>query len=134
MATRAQAMTVDFSAWDTSANGFKTGDAANITMRWTKDGVVNALSNPTVTEIDSTNAPGQYKVTLTGTETDCLFGQLSGKSSTANIIIAPVPMTFDQLPVTAPNAVGGLLTRGTGTGQINVDGQGNVYIVSSVHI
>lgn len=132
MATRAQSMTVAFYAYDTSANTFKTGDSANITMRWTKDGTIAALSATTVTEVDSTNSPGQYKVTLSGTETDCLIGSLSGKSTTANIIVVGPTITFEQTPSAAVNAVGGLITRGTGTGQLNVDGSGNAYIVSNV--
>jgi hypothetical protein len=104
-------MVVEFVAWDTSANTGKTGDAANITMRWVKDGTSSALTTTTVTEIDSVNAPGLYKVSLSATETDCLFGTLAGKSATANVSIMPVRVAFDYLPAVAVGATGGFATQ-----------------------
>ena len=76
MATRGVAQTVEFIAWNTSGNAGKTGDGANFTMRWVKDGTSSALTTTTVTEIDSTNCPGLYKVSISSTEADCNIGYL----------------------------------------------------------
>jgi len=76
-------------AWD-SANGVpKTGDAANITGRVSKDSIDSAATNdPTPTEI--ANAAGQYAFLMTQAETNCdLFG-LTATSSTADVDLQPV--------------------------------------------
>ena len=111
MATRGVALTVSFQAWDTAANAPKTGDAANITMRWCKDNAASAaLTTTTVTENDATNAPGIYTIGLSSTETDCKIGTVCGKSATASIVVSPVQITFVRLPDVAPAANGGLPT------------------------
>lgn len=107
MASRGQSITVTYTAWDTSANTGKTGDAANHTLRWVKDGTSAAPTNA-ASEVDATNAPGVYKITLTGTECTCDVGVLSGKSSTGNVVVIPTTITFEQLPTAAPDAAGGL--------------------------
>lgn len=112
MATRAVATVVTYRAWDTSANAPKTGDVANHTLRWIKDGTSSATTN-TPTEVDATNAPGIYKVTLTSTETDCLFGVLAGKSSTANVALFGVQIGFEQIPNAVPGAAGGVFIAGS---------------------
>lgn len=109
MATRGIAHDVKFIAWDTTNNVGKTGDAANITMRWIKSTTSAALTTTTVTEVDSTNCPGVYRVALSATETDTDIGTLAGKSSTANISIIPVTIQFERLPDAAPTAAGGVL-------------------------
>lgn len=121
MATRAISMTLQFVAWDTSANAGKTGDSANFTMRWVKDGTSAAPTN-SPTQVDATNAPGVYSLTITATEADCNIGTLCGKSATANISIIPITIQFERLPDAAPAASGGLLTFGSSTGQLNVSG------------
>jgi len=107
MASRAQTITIEYYAWDTSANGYKTGDVANHTLRWTKDGTSSAPTNSPA-EVDATNKPGAYKLVITGTEATCNVGILGGKSSTANIVIVPTHISFEQLPTAAPDAAGGL--------------------------
>lgn len=107
MATRGIAMTIAYVAWDTNANAGKTGDEANHTLRWIKDGTSAAPTNAP-TEVDATNAPGLYKIALTATETDCDIGVLCGKSSTSNVSIIPVTIQFERLPNAAPGASGGL--------------------------
>lgn len=107
MATRGVAMTIAYVAWDTNANAGKTGDAANHTLRWIKDGAAAAPTNAP-TEVDATNTPGLYKIALTATETDCDIGVLCGKSSTSNVSIIPVTIQFERLPNAAPGATGGL--------------------------
>lgn len=123
MAERNVAMTVEFLVWDTNANTPKTGDSANITLRWVKDGTSAALTSGTVTEIDATNCPGLYKCDLSSSETNCKVGMLHGKSSTANTYIMPVefgfvytpsssftvPTNFSSLAITG----GGAVTAGT---------------------
>lgn len=96
MPSYGQALTIQFVAWDTSANAGKTGDGANFTMRWVKDGTSSALTTTTVTEIDSTNAPGVYKCSISATEAQCYLGTLCGKSSTANVSIIPASVTFER--------------------------------------
>lgn len=109
MASRAQSITITYVAWDSVANTPKTGDVANHTLRWVKDGTASAPTN-TPTEVDSVNAPGLYKLVLTASECTCDFGCLGGKSSTANVVILPSLVTFEQLPTAAPAASGGLPT------------------------
>jgi len=107
MASRGQTITIEYYAWDTAANVYKTGDVANHTLRWTKDGTASAPTNSPA-EVDATNKPGAYKLVLTGTEATCDIGILGGKSSTANIVLAPTHVSFEQLPTAAPDAAGGL--------------------------
>lgn len=109
MASRAQSITVCYVAWDTVNNIGKTGDVANHTLRWIKDGTSSAPTN-SASEVDATNAPGIYKITLTAAECTCDYGTLAGKSSTANISIMPTHVAFEQLPTAVPGANGGLPT------------------------
>lgn len=109
MASRGQTITIAFVAWDTVANAGKTADSANFTLRWVKDGTSSAPTNA-ASEVDSTNAPGVYKLTLTATECTCNSGVLCGKSSTSGVSIMPLSVTFEQLPTAAPAATGGLPT------------------------
>lgn len=93
MATRGVSQVIEFTLWDTIANTGKTGDVGNLTLRWTKDGTTSAFTNAP-SEIDATNKPGQYKITLTSSEADCLFGTLGGKSSTASVVVIALPIGF----------------------------------------
>lgn len=78
-------------AWDTSANAEKTGDAANITARISKDGAAVAQTNDVnPTELDVTYAPGVYLFDLTQAESNCDLLTLFAKSGTANIKLEPV--------------------------------------------
>jgi hypothetical protein len=107
MASRGQSIVLTYVAWDTVNNVGKTGDVANHTLRWIKDGTASAPTNA-ASEVDATNAPGVYKITLTTAECTCDSGTLAGKSSTANISIMPKDVTFEQLPTAAPGATNGL--------------------------
>lgn len=99
MASRGQSVTLQYVAWDTANNAGKTGDNANHTLRWVKDGTSAALDgSPTISEVDATNAPGLYKVTLSATDCTCNVGTLCGKSSTSGIVIIPVTIPFELLP------------------------------------
>ena len=108
MATRNAAFTATFLAWDTSANAPKTGDSANITPRILKDGTSAALGTATVTEVDATNFPGLYKVTVAQSEADFSQVVVGGSSSTANIEIIPTTYQMERLPDAAPDGAGGL--------------------------
>lgn len=112
MSSRGTSITISYQAWDTSANAGKTGDSGNHTLRWVKDGTSSATSN-SPSEVDSTNCPGLYKLTLTGTECTCDFGTLHGKSSTANVALMPISVSFDNLPA-SPAAVGSAMTLTAG--------------------
>jgi len=81
---RGQSYVVDFVEWDLANNAPKTGDAANITVRISKDGgtLTAAANNPV--EVDATNAPGLYRITLTASEMDANTIEVVPKSTTAN--------------------------------------------------
>jgi hypothetical protein len=119
MATRAVQTVVTYRAWDTSANAPKTGDVANHTLRWVKDGTSSAPANA-ASEVDSTNAKGIYKITMTSTETDCLMGTLAGVSSTANIAIFGPQVSFEYIPNAAAGAVNGLPLSVDSSGRVDV--------------
>lgn len=107
MASKGQSLTIQYVAWDTDNNAGKTGDVSNHTLRWVKDGSSAAPTN-SPSEVDATNAPGVYKITLTAAECDCWVGTLCGKSSTADVSIIPLTLTFEQLPTAAAGTENGL--------------------------
>lgn len=91
-------------AWDTANRIPKTGDAANITGKISKDGGAAASTDDTnPTELDATNFPGIYIFDLTQAETNAEFVILQAKSSTTDIQILPV-MVYTTHPLTAINA------------------------------
>lgn len=118
MASRGQAITLSYVAWDTGANAGKTGDAANHTLRWVKDGTSAAPTN-SPSEVDATNCPGVYKLTLTASECAGDVGVLCGKSATANVVVLPVVVTFEQLPTAAPGQSGGVALAGSLAGTLD---------------
>ncbi len=107
MPSRGQSITITYIAWDTNANVGKSGDVANHTLRWVKDGTSSAPSN-SPSEIDATNAPGAYKIALSSAECTCHTGVLVGKSSTANVSIIPASIAFEQLPTATPGSNSGV--------------------------
>lgn len=123
MATRGVPMVATYRAWDTGANAPKTGDAANHTLRWIKDGSAGTPSNSPA-EVDATNTPGIYKITITSTETDCTSGTLAGKSSAASVYLFGAQFAFDYIPVSAATQVDASgyikISNGTGTGQLSL--------------
>lgn len=119
MASRGQGVTVTYVAWDVNANMPKDGDVFNHTLRWIKDGTASAPTN-SPSQVDATNSPGVYKLTLTGTETTCDVGTLSGKSSTANVVIIPLTISFELLPIYAIGTTGSIATI-DGTGRVTSD-------------
>lgn len=120
MASRGQTIVLTYTAWDTVALAPKTGDVANHTLRWIKDGT-SAVPTNSSAEVDATNAPGEYKITMTTTECTCNTGKLCGKSSTTGVVIIPQSITFEQLPTAAPDAQNGLpIVSATGTVEVNI--------------
>jgi hypothetical protein len=122
MATRAVSTVVTYRAWDTSANAPKTGDVANHTLRWIKDGTSSAPTN-SPSEVDATNAKGTYKLTLTSTETDCTYGTLAGVSSTSNVSLFGIQIAFEYVP-TASTTFGSFI--GNSTAALAVDASGRI--------
>ena len=84
------AVTVSFVCWDTANNVGKTGDASNITLRGVRDGTLFTPSEPSITQVDSTNLPGVYKASLTASENNGTLLTLGGKSSSTGCVIIPV--------------------------------------------
>lgn len=105
MATRALQQVITYIAWNTSTNAYVTGDVANHSTSWEKDGTRSATTNSPA-EVDATNLPGLYKVTMTATETDCIEGVLGGKSTTASVVLIPTMVSFSYLNTSAPATAG----------------------------
>jgi hypothetical protein len=120
MASRGQSITVVFYAYDTANSIGKTGDAANFTLKWVKDGTAATPTNIPATEIDGIILKGLYSLVMTTAECTANFGALGGVSSTSGIVIVPVFVTFEQLPTPAPGASNGLWILGTNAGSPTV--------------
>lgn len=84
----------------------KTGDAANITARISKDGGASAATNDVnPTELDSTNHKGIYIFDLTQAETNANMIVVTPDSSTSNILLDPITIyTVDALAASDINA------------------------------
>jgi hypothetical protein len=84
-------------AWDTANGDYKTGDDGNHTLKIIADGTQGSVAG-SPSEVDATNNPGLYKVTLTAGENTgtgmCLHG-----TSTGNTILIPVYWDNDAGPV-----------------------------------
>lgn len=88
-------------AFDATTNQPKTGDAANITAYVSKDyGTVTVLADTSATEMDATNAKGMYLFDAAQGETNGDVLMISGKSSTANIVIIGAPAVIFTRPST----------------------------------
>lgn len=97
MSSQNVATTLVYMAYNTSTGAYQTADASNHTLKLVKDGTEAAPTN-SPSEVDSTNTPGAYKLALTAAETQFGTVWLGGKSSTANVIIVPITVTFEILP------------------------------------
>ena len=76
----------------TDADGGKTGDKAQFTLKLVKDGVLDGVDG-SITEVDATNAPGMYWVPLTAAENTGSMITLCGVSSTSGVTINPISWT-----------------------------------------
>jgi hypothetical protein len=126
MASRGQSITLYYYAWNVVDSIPETGDVGNHTLRLVKDGGSGAPPSNSPTEIDSTNLKGWYQVTLLSAETTANSILLGGVSSTSGVVLCGTEVTLEQLPTAAPAASAGLLTFGSGAGQINPNGSGLV--------
>lgn len=78
-------------AWDVLNDTPKTGDAANITARYRKDGgSVTQSNDANPAEVDATYMPGVYEFDPLQAETNCDALWWYAKSATANIRIEPL--------------------------------------------
>jgi len=95
MAIKASTVNVAYFAFDTTNKVGKTGDVANHTI-WVRSGFsAPAVASNAPAEIDATHMPGWYQVQLTTVETNADTVIVAGKSSTANILIQGVQLTFE---------------------------------------
>jgi hypothetical protein len=79
-------------AWDTANQTPKTGDAANITAKLSKDGgTYTALSDTNPTELER----GRYAFDLTQEETNCDRWHLIPYSATSDVIVTCEECCFD---------------------------------------
>ena len=97
MATRAIAHTIQFVAWDTANNVGKTGDSANISMRWVKDGVPGA--NYSTSDSIYGNIP-----TMEGPQTDYMDVPELAAGNTDPSIYDPTQMMDPMAMQTAQQA------------------------------
>lgn len=95
MVLRGVSIPITFYVWDSNGDP-KTGDAANITVRISKDGGALAASTNAPTEVDATNAPGLYRVVLTATEMDASTIDVIPKSATAGVSCQSIQIITDS--------------------------------------
>jgi hypothetical protein len=95
MALKNVALILVYRAWNASTGLPVTGDSANHTLRLIRDGVAAAPTNAPA-EVDATNAPGEYSLSLTAAEMNANSVTLSGKSSTANVVILGQQVITEQ--------------------------------------
>jgi len=116
----------------------KTGNAANITARISKDGAANAATNDVnPTELDATNSKGVYIFDLTQAETNAEMIVLYPVSATANVLLDPIQIITvtatasdvaaiktktDQLAFTIANQVDSNALTGGGGGGLDAAG------------
>jgi hypothetical protein len=98
---RGQSYIVDFIEWDLPNNAPKTGDAANITVRISKDGGALTAATNSPVEVDATNAPGLYRITLTASEMDANTVEVMPKSTTANTYCQTVIILTERVRIDA---------------------------------
>ncbi len=95
MAIKNRAITANYTAWDTSSNVGKTGDAANHNLFVVLDGSISATNNSGA-EVSATACAGLYKVALDAAETNGNAYTVCGNSNTGNISIIPTTYTTER--------------------------------------
>ena len=81
---KGESITIYYRAWNMESGDIRTGDVANHTCQWSKDGGTPYTLANAPQEIGN----GFYKVTLSASDTNCSTGLLSVTSSTAKTIIS----------------------------------------------
>lgn len=111
---------LDVYAVDYSTGAPKTGDANNITLYVSKDnGALTAVSSNSgkPVEVDSTNAPGLYRIALNMEETNADKLTFTGKSATANVAVVPTVLyTRPYDLVSLVDKLESMIETDTGTG------------------
>ena len=118
MPSRGQSCIIKYWAWNGTVGAYQSGDAGNHNLNLYKDATKASPTNA-ATEPDATNTPGLYYVALTSAEATFNTVTIAGKSSTASVSLFGQTIAFEQLPVPSFATAGGLLTYGSGAGQIN---------------
>lgn len=95
MAKRGVAGPAYYVAYNSVTGERVTGDVANHTIAWVKDGVATAATNAPF-EVSAVLAPGLYCVMRTAEESDCALGVPAGTSSTDDVELFGVAMSFDD--------------------------------------
>lgn len=98
--------TITYTTWSLVDNAPIDDDPINHTMYWIKDGI----SAPTTNSPTASTAMGECNVELTSTETQAHAGKLVGTTTTDDVIILPISISFQRLPDVAPGTNGGLPT------------------------
>lgn len=80
-------------AWDNLAQIPATGDAANISVYFARDGGASDAADNSVAEVDATNMKGMYELELTQAEANADVIGVSGSSSTSDVDIDPLYIT-----------------------------------------
>lgn len=92
MPVKGEATTVFYEAINTETGEARTGDSANHSLRVINDGTPSTIA-ASPAEIDATNAPGMYRITIAANENTGVMTGVVGKSSTANTKLSPVQWT-----------------------------------------
>lgn len=77
-------------AHDISTKTPKTGDSSNIVCKISIDGATAVTTSNSVSEFDSTEAPGFYRINLTQAETNGNTLLITSVSSTPYVVISPL--------------------------------------------
>jgi hypothetical protein len=99
------AVVITIRIWDVINGAWKTGDAANITVRGTGDGAGYTPSSPSITEIDATNNPGAYSVSLTAAENNYSVNEIGGKTSTSGCVLLGFQWTNESTATLAAGQI-----------------------------
>lgn len=93
---KGKSYTVLFYAWNRSDGTPKTGDAANITVRISKDGGPMSATSGSPAELDSTYAPGWYRITLTDSEMNADSILVVPRSATSGVACQQMLILTDK--------------------------------------
>ena len=130
MATRNAPLTLHFFVFDATTNKPVTGDTANIRAYWALDDSAPVMKPPT--EVDATNMPGVYRVSITQLQANGTFGTLAGTSTTPDAVISPIGVQFERLPDAVPGGIGGVPTLDADARiDANLTGWGGVTLIGA---
>lgn len=108
MPVKGEAVTAFYKATNTEDGTPRTGDAANHALRVINDGVLSTIA-ASPAEVDATNAPGIYRITVAAGENTGVMAGVVGKSSTGSTELSPVQWTNEvnvaQIDATARGVI-----------------------------